>query len=118
MLDGALYPLLIIAFVYTNFFLKNPLIFISFIIYYHDGIKIWDRRQMGGGPFPYNLNVRKNKFIEEWNGRREITEKSWTASGKNIPWVVFMTIVFPYGTYALFKSELEKTGGPRYKDMV
>jgi len=72
---------------------------------------------MAGGPYPANLGVKKNKYIEEWNGRREITEKSFRASGKTIPWILFLGVIFPYSVYAVTRSELEKTGGRRYKDM-
>jgi len=73
---------------------------------------------MAGGPFPYNLGVKKNKFIEEWNGRREITEKAFVAGGKNVPWIITLCLIFPYSVYAVSKDELSKTGGRRYKDMV
>ena len=73
---------------------------------------------MGGGPYPYNLGVRKNKFIEEWNGRREITEKSFNASGKTVPWIITLCLVLPYGVYSVVRDELTKTGGRRYKEMV
>lgn len=76
-----------------------------------------NRRGMAGGPYPANLGVKKNKYIEEWNGRREITEKSFRASGKTIPWIIALGVIFPYSVYATTKSELEKTGGRRYKDM-
>lgn len=80
--------------------------------------RILNRRGMAGGPYPANLGVKKNKFIEEWNGRREITEKSFRASGKTIPWIFGLTVIFPFGVYAITKDELEKTGGRRYADMV
>ena len=76
-----------------------------------------DRRSMGGGPFPYGLNVKKNKFVEEWNGRREITEKSFSASADNVATILFYCVVIPYGIYSLGRSELSKTGGRRYKEM-
>jgi len=72
---------------------------------------------MGGGPYPYNLGVKKNKFIEEWNGRREITEKSFDATSKTVPWILTLCIAVPYGIYAIAKDELSKTGGRRYKEM-
>ena len=76
-----------------------------------------DRRSMGGGPFPYGLNVKKNKFVEEWNGRREITEKSFSASADKVATILFYCVVIPYGIYSLGRSELSKTGGRRYKEM-
>ena len=72
---------------------------------------------MAGGPFPHNLNVKKNKFVEEWNGRREITEQAFKANGKTVPWIVFLTVIVPYGVYSVARDELTKTGGRRYKDM-
>jgi len=73
---------------------------------------------MAGGAFPRNLGVKKNYYIEEWNGRREITEKSFRPTGKTVPWIVLLGVIFPYGFYAITKDELSKTGGRRYKDMV
>jgi len=72
---------------------------------------------MGGGPFPYGLNVKKNKFVEEWNGRREITEKAFKANRKTVPWIICLTMVVPYAFYAVTKDELRKTGGRRYNEM-
>ena len=72
---------------------------------------------MGGGPFPYSLNVKKNKFVEEWNGRREITEKAFEADGSTVPWIITLCVVIPYGLYSVARDELSKTGGRRYKDM-
>ncbi len=72
---------------------------------------------MGGGPYPYNLGVKKNKFIEEWNGRREITEKAFNASAANVPWIITLCLIVPYGVYTVVRDELSKTGGRRYKEM-
>lgn len=72
---------------------------------------------MGGGPFPYRLGVKKNKFVEEWNGRREITEKSFEANAKTVPWILLLGVILPYGVYAATRYELTLTGGRRFKDM-
>lgn len=75
------------------------------------------RRGMAGGAFPAKLGVKKNKFVEEWNGRREITEKSFRVSGKTLPSILMLGVVFPFAVYAVCRDELQKTGGRRYKDM-
>merc|ERR1719210_2849151 len=75
-----------------------------------------NRRGMAGGPFPQNLNVKKNKFVEEWNGRREITEKSWEANFENVTGVLFYCLLVPYGIYYLAKYEFKQVGSRRYKD--
>ncbi|KAL3783966.1 hypothetical protein HJC23_013346 [Cyclotella cryptica] len=35
------------------------------------------RRSMGDGPYTDAMHVKKNKYVEEWNGRREITEQTF-----------------------------------------
>ena len=72
-----------------------------------------DSRNMGMGP----RWLTKNKYVEEWNGRREITEKAFNASGANVANIVFYAAVLPLGVYWLGRSELEKKGDRRYKDM-
>jgi len=57
--------------------------------------------RLGGGSF-----FQKNKFIEEWNGTREITEKTWTIDGSNAVSLIVSLIVFPTFCYSLMKSEL------------
>ena len=72
-----------------------------------------DSRNMGMGP----RWLTKNKYIEEWNGRREITEKAFNASGANVANIIFYAAVLPLGVYCLARSELEKKGDRRYKDI-
>jgi hypothetical protein len=72
---------------------------------------------MAGGPYPARLGVHKNKFVEEWNGRREITEQSFRVTGKTLPSILFLAVAFPYAVYAVCRDELTKTGDRRYKDM-
>ena len=55
----------------------------------------------GSGSF-----FQKNKFIEEWNGTREITEKTWTIDGSNVVSLVVSVVIFPTICYTLMKSEL------------
>ena len=40
---------------------------------------------MGGGAFNDTMHVRKNKFVEEWNGRREITEQAFEVNPDTLP---------------------------------
>ena len=70
-------------------------------------------RNMGMGP----RWLTKNKYVEEWNGRREITEKAFNATGGNVANIIFYAAVLPLGVYWLGRSELEKQGDRRYKDM-
>ncbi len=75
------------------------------------------RRSMAGG-FPANMAVKKNKFMEEWNGKREITEKSFEVNFANIPTLVMTLFVVPYGIYTWSRSEfLNGSDDPRYKDL-
>jgi hypothetical protein len=76
------------------------------------------RRQMAGGPIPHSYKVKKNKFVEEWNGRREITEKSFTARPEKVLALFFYVLVLPYGVYTLTRSEFHSKGDRRYKNLV
>jgi len=76
------------------------------------------RRNMAGGSFPYKMNIRKNKFVEEWNGRREITEKAFWVKLDNIGPLLFYCTVVPYFFYTWTRKELRATGGRRFEDCL
>ena len=61
------------------------------------------------------MNVHKNKYVEEWNGRREITEKAFEVNPSNLPAIFLCVFVFPYGIYHFTRKELIKQGDPRYQ---
>eukprot|EP00573_Skeletonema_grethae_P010893 CAMPEP_0201692582 /NCGR_PEP_ID=MMETSP0578-20130828/5435_1 /ASSEMBLY_ACC=CAM_ASM_000663 /TAXON_ID=267565 /ORGANISM="Skeletonema grethea, Strain CCMP 1804" /LENGTH=100 /DNA_ID=CAMNT_0048177985 /DNA_START=39 /DNA_END=341 /DNA_ORIENTATION=+ len=73
------------------------------------------RRKMGDGPFTDAMHVKKNKYVEEWNGRREITEKAFEVGPDNLPAILFCAFVFPFGIYTFTRRELIIKGDPRYK---
>ena len=54
--------------------------------------------------------LTKNKYVEEWNGRREITEKAFQATGGNVANIVICAAIIPLGVYWLGRSELENQG--------
>lgn len=56
-----------------------------------------------------DMNVKKNFAVEEWSGKREITEKSFYLDGTTVPWLVLTLIVFPFGVHHVIKSELDKS---------
>ena len=70
---------------------------------------------MGDGPFTDAMHVKKNKFVEEWNGRREITEQAFEVNPNNLFSIIFCVIIFPYGIYDMTRRELIAKGDPRYK---
>jgi len=72
---------------------------------------------MAGG-YPANMAVKKNKFVEEWNGKREITEKTFSVELDNAPILIFYLMVVPYGIYAWSRGEFISRGDRRYKEMV
>mmetsp|Transcript_5498 Transcript_5498/g.13074 ORF Transcript_5498/g.13074 Transcript_5498/m.13074 type:complete len:102 (+) Transcript_5498:123-428(+) len=76
------------------------------------------RRGMAGGPIPARYKVTKNKFVEEWNGRREITEKIWECDQKMAAQLFLYVVVVPYGFYSLTRGEFQSKGDRRYKDCV
>eukprot|EP00585_Thalassiosira_rotula_P015227 CAMPEP_0196164678 /NCGR_PEP_ID=MMETSP0911-20130528/826_1 /TAXON_ID=49265 /ORGANISM="Thalassiosira rotula, Strain GSO102" /LENGTH=98 /DNA_ID=CAMNT_0041429963 /DNA_START=122 /DNA_END=415 /DNA_ORIENTATION=+ len=71
---------------------------------------------MGDGPFNDKMHVKPNKFVEEWNGRREITELAFEVNPSNLGALVFCCLVFPYGIYHFTRKELMIKGDPRYKN--
>jgi hypothetical protein len=72
---------------------------------------------MAGG-YPADMAVKKNKFIEEWNGKREITERSFVLDSAGAPILVIFLMVIPYGIYTLARSEFLKKGDRRYKNIL
>ena len=73
---------------------------------------------MGGGVYPYRMNVNKNKFVEEWNGRREMTEKAFFVDGRKVAPLVFYCMVVPFGFYYYTGMELRTTGGRKFKETL
>lgn len=69
---------------------------------------------MAGGGFDHKMGVHKNKYIEEWTGRREITEQEFTVNSSNIFSIIMFVIVFPVGVFFGTKAELRQKGGRRY----
>lgn len=67
--------------------------------------------------FPARYAVKKNKFVEEWNGKREITEKTFGIEFGTMPTLVFYLMLVPYGIYTLSRSEMINRGDRRYQDV-
>jgi len=74
------------------------------------------QRSFGSGPFSHKMGAKPNKFAEEWNGRREITELSFNLSRKNVPTLILTCVILPYGVYKATSYELHETGGPKFQD--
>eukprot|EP00579_Thalassiosira_antarctica_P004440 CAMPEP_0201882842 /NCGR_PEP_ID=MMETSP0902-20130614/14720_1 /ASSEMBLY_ACC=CAM_ASM_000551 /TAXON_ID=420261 /ORGANISM="Thalassiosira antarctica, Strain CCMP982" /LENGTH=75 /DNA_ID=CAMNT_0048411481 /DNA_START=105 /DNA_END=332 /DNA_ORIENTATION=+ len=70
---------------------------------------------MGSGGFTDKMHVKKNKYVEEWNGRREITEMAFEVNPGTLPAILFFAGVVPFGIYSLTRRELIIKGDPRYK---
>lgn len=64
------------------------------------------------------MAVKKNKYIEEWNGKREITEKTFRMDYGDVPTFVMTILVIPYGIYTWSRSELLNSGDRRYEKLV
>ena len=62
------------------------------------------------------FHVHKNKYIEELNGRREITEFNFTMDKKKALRSFFWVFLLPYGLYQFVRTELKLRGDRRYKD--
>lgn len=70
------------------------------------GAKVTPQRRSLGA-FPSDMKIKKNIYIEEWNGKREITERSFQMDFGTVP-ILFMTLfVLPYFTYAASRAEIQ-----------
>ncbi len=69
---------------------------------------------MGDGPFTDAMHVKKNKFVEEWNGRREITEMAFEVNPGNLPALLMFCVLIPYGIYSATRAEFIRKGDPRH----
>ena len=71
------------------------------------------RRGMAGG-FPANMKVKKNISLEEWNGKREITEQTFEMNFQGAP-IFLITLVFVPGfTYFATRTELLRKDDTRF----
>ncbi|EJK44640.1 hypothetical protein THAOC_36806 [Thalassiosira oceanica] len=70
-------------------------------------------RKMGDGAFTDAMHVKKNPYVEEWNGRREITEKAFEVTQDNLLPLILMCVAFPYGIYHFTRKEMLIKKDPR-----
>eukprot|EP00527_Entomoneis_sp_CCMP2396_P007965 CAMPEP_0198151420 /NCGR_PEP_ID=MMETSP1443-20131203/55536_1 /TAXON_ID=186043 /ORGANISM="Entomoneis sp., Strain CCMP2396" /LENGTH=71 /DNA_ID=CAMNT_0043817069 /DNA_START=181 /DNA_END=396 /DNA_ORIENTATION=+ len=70
---------------------------------------------MAGG-YPADMKVKKNIFYEEWNGQREITERTFELGFGDLPMLLMSVVIFPFLCYALPREELKKKDR-RYKEV-
>lgn len=74
------------------------------------------------GRFPADMPVKKNIYMEEWNGMREITEKIFEVNFENAPVSILYAILFPYAVYTLTRDEFlaraESEDDPRFKHVI
>jgi len=71
----------------------------------------------GGAGYPPNMAARKNKYMEEWNGRREITTQSFEFNFSDVPTFLIWVVLFPYGVYTVARVDMLNSGERRYKDL-
>lgn len=64
------------------------------------------------------MAVKKNIYMEEWNGKREITEKTFAVNFEDVPVLVIFLMFVPYGIYTWTRSELINSGDRRYQELV
>jgi len=72
---------------------------------------------MAGG-FPPDMAVKKNYVVEEWNGKREITEQTFEVNFDTAPTLIMYLMVVPFGIYSWSRSEFLSKGDRRYKELV
>lgn len=69
------------------------------------------------GAYPAEMAVKKNKFIEEWNGQREITNLTFEMSVGDVGTLLTYVVLVPLGIYVWSRSELQNRGDRRYKEV-
>lgn len=69
------------------------------------------------GAYPASMACKKNKFIEEWNGQREITHLTFSVGFADVPMLLMFGIVIPYGFYTMVRAEFLSGTDRRYKDI-
>mmetsp|Transcript_15120 Transcript_15120/g.39797 ORF Transcript_15120/g.39797 Transcript_15120/m.39797 type:complete len:120 (-) Transcript_15120:92-451(-) len=66
--------------------------------------------QTGPGQTVGHFDVKKNYFVEEWNGKREITEKIFDYRGAvEVPALIGTMFLFPLVLYAVTKGEMQNS---------
>lgn len=60
-----------------------------------------------------SMDVKKNVHVEEWNGKREITEKTFEFDSKSVPWLIGTMFVFPAFVWYWTADEMSKR--PEFK---
>lgn len=70
------------------------------------------------GAFPARMAVKKNKFIEEWNGKREITNLDFELDAAGLSTFFVFVVFIPYGMYTWSRAELLGRGDRRYQKLV
>lgn len=60
------------------------------------------------GAFPASMTVKKNKYMEEWNGKREITEKTFGVDFGGAP---IVSGVESESTLSVFRSRCSPLAG-------
>lgn len=72
---------------------------------------------MAGG-YPAKMAIKKNKYMEEWNGKREITEKDFEIRIGDVPTFLFYGILFPFFIYTGSRSEFLDGDDRRYHRLI
>ena len=62
------------------------------------------------------MGVHKNKHVEEWNGKREMTEKTFELDKTTVPWLLATCVAFPVFVWKTTSAELERQ--PEFKGRV
>ena len=77
------------------------------------GQQLQQRRSMGA----HDLEVKHNKYVEEWLSRREDFEREFSWTGKNLAYVLTFGLALPIATYNMlvgrFQSDDDYAERPR-----
>lgn len=64
------------------------------------------------------MGVKKNIRIEEWNGLREITEKTFEFNVDECRQIFVLAFLFPYFIYSATRYEFIQSGERRVQDVI
>ena len=64
------------------------------------------------------MGVKKNLAIEEWNGLREITDKTFEFNVDECRQIFIFAVLFPYFVYSVTRYEFIKSGERHVQDVI
>uniref|UniRef100_A0A7S1UQC5 Uncharacterized protein n=1 Tax=Grammatophora oceanica TaxID=210454 RepID=A0A7S1UQC5_9STRA len=67
--------------------------------------------------YPANMKAQPNKWVDEWNGLKEITEYTFEVTQGNVGHLLLWAVAFPVWTYWYTRDEFCRYGDRRFKEL-